>query len=82
MQGYGGWISIRNLPLEYWCKDTFEAIGNHFGGLVRISFNTLNLINLFEARIQVRQNLCGFMPASLEIKNNLSGNVSYSFLCS
>lgn len=32
VKGFGGWIKIKNLPLDYWCKATFEAIGAYFGG--------------------------------------------------
>lgn len=50
MKGFGGWIKIRNLPLDYWCKKTFEAIGEHFGGLENIATETLNLLNCSEAK--------------------------------
>lgn len=40
--GYWGWISMRNLPLDYWCRKTFEAIGAYFGGSEAISIESLN----------------------------------------
>lgn len=58
MKDYGGWISIKNLPLDYWSSKTFEAIGAYFGGLESISSETLNLINVAEAKIKVKRNLC------------------------
>lgn len=37
MNGYGRWFSIKkNLPLDYWSRCTFEAIGSYFGGLENI----------------------------------------------
>lgn len=75
IKGYGGWLIIRNLPLEYWCRATFETIGSHFGGLEDIALETLNLLNVTEAKIKVKRNLCGFMPASIEIKNVMRGSI-------
>ncbi|TYJ98681.1 protein CHROMATIN REMODELING 20 isoform X4 [Cucumis melo var. makuwa] len=40
--GYWGWISMRNLPLDYWCRKIFEATGAYFGGLEAILVETLN----------------------------------------
>ena len=46
VKGYGGWISIKNLPLDYWSVDIYKkAIGGYFGGLESISLETMNLIN-------------------------------------
>lgn len=53
LKGYGGWMSIKNLPLDYWSRDTFEAIGAYFGGLENIATDTLNLLNCSEAKIKV-----------------------------
>ena len=36
LKGYDGWLKIKNLPLDYWCRSTFEVIGDHFGGLIDI----------------------------------------------
>lgn len=45
-KGYGGWISIRNLALDYWSRQTFEAIGAHCGGLENIAAETINFLNV------------------------------------
>ena len=71
--GYGGWLTIRNLPLDYWCRKTFEAIGDHFEGLEAISVETLNHTNVAEAIIQVKRNLCGFIPSMIEIADEKCG---------
>lgn len=70
IEGYGGWISIKNPPLTYWERNTFKAIGEYLGGLVSISFNTLNLLNLTEVHIEDKKKLCGFFPFSIEIMYN------------
>lgn len=44
MKGFEGWLSIKNLSLEYWSRDTFEAIGFHFRGLEDIDIEMLNLL--------------------------------------
>lgn len=64
VKGFGGWLRIKNLPLDYWCRKTFEVIGNYFGGLEDIATETLNLINCSEAHIQAKQILCSFMPTT------------------
>lgn len=79
IKGFGGWLSIKNLPLEYWKRDSFEAIGTYFGGLDGIAIETLNLLNCSEAKIKVKKNLCGFMQATIEIKNEIRGNIFLNF---
>ena len=37
--GYGGCLSVPNLPVDCWCR-TFEAIGDHLGGSEAISIET------------------------------------------
>ena len=32
MKGLGGWLRIRNLPMDYWRRKAFEAIVDYFGG--------------------------------------------------
>lgn len=61
LKGFGGWLRIKNLHLDSWCRKTFEVIRKHFGRLENIANETLNLTNCSEARIQVKENLCGFM---------------------
>ena len=53
IEGSGGWLSIKNLPLNLWRRNIFEAIGAYFGGLESIALETLNMIKCFEARIKV-----------------------------
>ena len=78
VKGYGGWISIKNLLLDYWSLQTFEAIGSYFGGLESIATETLNLLIVAE-KIQVKRNLCGFMPATIEISDEHRGNIFLNF---
>lgn len=62
--GYGGWISVSNLPL---CKrDIFGAFRKHFGGVISISSQTLNLFDCTRARIQVKKNLVVFFQLILK----------------
>lgn len=80
MQGFGSWIYFKNLPLDLGgSKYTFEAIGAHFMGLESNAPETLNLINCTEAIIQVRRNLCGFMPSTIELKTQLK-EISFHIL--
>lgn len=58
---------------------TFEAIGAYFGGLENIAIETLNLLNCPKAKIQVKKNLCGFMPPTIEIKDKKRGNIFLNF---
>lgn len=70
-KGYGGWISIKN----FWSKQTFEAIEAYSRGLEGIALETLNLPNVSKAKIQVKKNLCGFLPSSsIEITDTKRGN--------
>ncbi|TYJ98837.1 putative 3,4-dihydroxy-2-butanone kinase isoform X5 [Cucumis melo var. makuwa] len=78
-KGYGGWLKIKNLPLDYWCRSTLEVIGDHFRGLTDIAFETLNLTNVSEARIQVKKNLCGFVPSTIEITDLKCRNIYLHF---
>lgn len=39
-EGYGGCIKNSNLPLQYWNMKSFEAIGQHFGGLISVASKT------------------------------------------
>lgn len=52
---------------------------SYFGGLESIILETLNLIKFSEARIKVRKNLCGFLPATIELKSENWGNFSLNF---
>ena len=78
-KGCGDWLKIKNLPLNYWCRSTFVVIGDHFGGLTNIASETLNLTNVSEARIQVKKNLCGFVPPTIEITDLKRENIYLHF---
>ena len=67
VKGFNKWISIKILPLDYWSQQTFEAIASYYDGLVSIANETLNIVNVTEAKIQVQKNLCGFMSSNIEI---------------
>ena len=79
-KGYGGWLSIKNLPLDYWNNQTFEVMGAYFGDLVDISRGTLNFLNVSEAKIQVKENLCGSILATIEINDKKRGNFFLNFV--
>lgn len=69
ISSYGGWVSIKNLPMPFWKNSVFEAIGHYLGGLDQISSLTLNFLDGSSALIKVKENSCGFILASLEIKD-------------
>ena len=69
IKGYGGWIKIKNLPLDFWQRSTFEAIGEHFGDLIDIATKTLNLISCSEAWILVKKKNCGFVSSTIGISD-------------
>lgn len=48
LEGFRGWLSIKNLPLNLCRRDIFEVIGAYFGGLENIALETLNLIKCSE----------------------------------
>ncbi|TYK14531.1 CWF19-like protein 2-like protein [Cucumis melo var. makuwa] len=75
----GGWLKIKNLPLDYLSRTTFEVISYHFGGLKNIATDTVNPTNRREARIKVKQNLCGFVHSTVEITNSKRGNIFLNF---
>ena len=58
---------------------TFEVIEDHFEGMEDIAIESLNLINYSEAWIQVKHNLCDFMPTTIEITNFNRGNTFLNF---
>ena len=75
LKGYGGWIKVKNLPLDFWCRSIFEAIGDHFGGLIEIATETLNFTNCSEAHNNVKKNQCGFVLSTIEISDQKRGNI-------
>ena len=66
----GSRLLVKNLPLNLGRKV-------YFRGLEEIVLDTLNLIDCSEARIQVR--ICGFLPATSEIKNTLRASFFLNF---
>lgn len=64
---YGRWIRVRNLPVDRWSMETFQIIGENCGGLVEIANKTLTRLDMLEASIKTKNNLHGFIPASLSI---------------
>ncbi|KAM7477763.1 hypothetical protein LguiA_025976 [Lonicera macranthoides] len=49
----GGWIDIEDLPLQWWKRDIFEAIGDKYGGLLEIDSKTESMSQIFTAKIKV-----------------------------
>uniref|UniRef100_A0A9I9E699 Uncharacterized protein n=1 Tax=Cucumis melo TaxID=3656 RepID=A0A9I9E699_CUCME len=49
--------------------DTFLQIGNACRGSFEVDKATMNMENLLEAKIKVRYNYCGFIPATIRIKD-------------
>lgn len=75
---YGGWVRIGNLPLIIG-RISFLAIGQQLGGLLSISSQTLNCLNCSSSIIKLERNFCGFIPASLDIKDFNLGKFSITF---
>lgn len=65
IEGYGGWISLKNLPLSYWKRSSFEAIGEHFGGFGQYFFPN-PFLDCTAARIEVKKNIAGFILVEIE----------------
>ena len=70
---------MKNLPLDFWSRSIFKAIGDHFGGLKEIASKTLNFINYSETHIKVKKNLCGFVPSTIKISYQKRGNMFLYF---
>ena len=70
---------LKNLPLDYWSNQTFKVIGDHSGGLENIVSETINLLNVYEAKIQVKRSQFGFVKATLEITGFNWGNLFLHF---
>lgn len=47
----------------------YPTIGPLLWGFINISSQTLNLVDCFEGRIEVKKNICGFHTAAIEIKD-------------
>ena len=64
----GGWIEIEDLPLKWWTKDIFEAIGEKCRGLIQIDYRTENMLQLFKAIIKIKGTATGFIPAEIDME--------------
>ncbi|TYK27679.1 LINE-1 retrotransposable element ORF2 protein [Cucumis melo var. makuwa] len=60
-----GWTSDE----KFQNMDTFLQIGNACRGSFEVDKATMNMENLLEAKIKVRYNYCGFIPATIRIKD-------------
>ena len=75
LKGYGGWLKVKNLSFDFWCRSIFEAIRVHFLGPIEIATQTLKFTNCSEAHIQVKKNMCGFVPSTIKILDLKRGNI-------
>lgn len=65
--GYVGWIQIMNVPLHYKKLQTFKAIGENFGDMIRVASKALGMLDCSSSFIEIRKNSCGFIPTFIEI---------------
>ncbi|KAM7473628.1 hypothetical protein LguiB_020871 [Lonicera macranthoides] len=61
------WINIHGLPTNWWTEKVFQVIGERCGGLLEVDNRTKKFQNLLMARIKVRGNSNGFIPATMMI---------------
>lgn len=66
---YGGWLRFRGIPLHAWNINTFKQIGDACGGFEEVGNTTWRKLDLVEARIKVKNNYCGFVPATISISD-------------
>uniref|UniRef100_A0A9I9CP23 DUF4283 domain-containing protein n=1 Tax=Cucumis melo TaxID=3656 RepID=A0A9I9CP23_CUCME len=64
---YGGWTTFRGIPLNLWNMKTFQQIGKACGGLIKVAEETKTASNLIEAKLKIRYNYSGFLPAYVKI---------------
>ena len=77
LKGYGGWIKVKNLPLDFWCRSIFEVIGDHFGGLIEIATEILPIVVKLTLRSR-RINLVLFhQPLKFQIKRVIFYHAPY-----
>ncbi|TYK13823.1 hypothetical protein E5676_scaffold488G00870 [Cucumis melo var. makuwa] len=62
---YGGWMRFKGVPLHLWNYDSFVNIGKACGGFLAVAKETMEKENLIEAKIKVKYNYTGFVPASI-----------------
>uniref|UniRef100_A0A9I9DN18 DUF4283 domain-containing protein n=1 Tax=Cucumis melo TaxID=3656 RepID=A0A9I9DN18_CUCME len=71
---YGGWLSFRGIPLHLWNYSTFQYIGMACGGFLAIAKERMQMEKLIDAKIKVRYNYTGFVPASIMITDDQGEN--------
>ncbi|KAA0058103.1 hypothetical protein E6C27_scaffold274G004110 [Cucumis melo var. makuwa] len=64
---YGGWTTFRGIPLHLWNMMTFQQIGKACGSLVKVAEETKTARNQIEAKLKIRYNYSGFLPAYVKI---------------
>lgn len=47
------WITIENMPIHFWCEETFKKIKNLWGKVIKVSSSTYALQNFEFARMLV-----------------------------
>ena len=52
---------------------------SYVGGLVSIANETLNVVNVVEAKIQVQKHVCCFIPSTIDISDEKKGNIFLNF---
>ncbi|MDO7987390.1 DUF4283 domain-containing protein [Sweet potato little leaf phytoplasma] len=50
---YGGWVQIRNLPLQLCCLNVFKAIGDCLGGFVEYEESNSLLIDCVDLKMKI-----------------------------
>lgn len=55
------------LPSPFRKPSYLEGIGQHFGGLINISSETLNYIDCQTAIIEAKKSICGFIPTEVDV---------------
>lgn len=58
---------MEDLSLKWWKKEIFEEIEAKCGGLLQIDRRTDSMQRLFTARIKVKGNDSGFIPAEVDM---------------
>lgn len=67
ISSYGGWLGFKGVHLHMWSLKIFTDIGKACGGFIVVAKKTMELSNMIEAKIKVRFNYFGFIPALILI---------------
>lgn len=65
---------FQSIPLHLWNYNTFHYIGMACGDFLAVAKETLELDKLIDAKIKVRYNYTGFVPAFVVITDDLGEN--------